>query len=204
MKLFVFCLIVVAPFFSNAQVFPFDLWHDGKIILESGDTIKGSVKYSLEDLVQIKHDNRLDNFTARKVLSFEIFDQGYRRFRQFYSLPYSSTSGYKTPTFFELVSEGKITVLSREKIEYRSANMSPFYYGGFYQQRKVMVDVYFLLRENGDIESFTNKKNNWYELMSNKENDVREYVKESKLDFDQKYQLKQIIDYYNSFFTAKQ
>ena len=104
---FVASLLSVSSF---AQSFPFDLWHDGKIVLESGDTIRGSVKYDLQDLLQVKHQNRLESFSARKVVFFEIFDGYYRRYRQFYSLPYSPTGGYKSPVFFESLSEGKITV----------------------------------------------------------------------------------------------
>jgi hypothetical protein len=185
---------------SFAQVFPFDLWHDGKLVLESGDTIKGSIKYDLNDLLQIKYSGRLESFTARKVVFFEIFDQSYKRYRDFYSLPFSSTGGYKTPVFFEILTEGKITVLSREKIEYRTYSSPMFYYGG-YSSRLVLVNIYFLLRENGNIEQFSGKRSDWYNLMGNRENDVHEYAKENRLDLDRKYDLKRVIDYYNSGFS---
>lgn len=84
----------------SQQKFPFDLWHDGKLVLDTGDTLRGNIKYDLQDLLQVRHANRLESFSARKVLFFEIFDQYYKRYRQFYSLPYSSTGGYKTPVFF--------------------------------------------------------------------------------------------------------
>src|SRR5947209_15493448 len=84
---------------SLAQVFPFDLWHDGKLVLESGDTIRGTIKYDLQDLLQVKHNGRLESFSARKVVFFEIFDQSYKRYRNFYSLPFSPTGVYKTPIF---------------------------------------------------------------------------------------------------------
>ncbi len=200
-----FLFFVPLFFFSTlsfAQTFPFDLWHDGKVVLESGDTLRGTVKYDLQDLLQVKHDNRLESFSARKVLFFEIFDLSYKRYREFYSLPYSASGGYKSPVFFESLSEGKITLLSREKLEYRSYNYSPFYYGGS-SQRVVLVNIYFLLKENGNIESFSGRRSDFYDLMGNKENEVHAFVKENRLDFDRKYHLKLIIDYYNSLFTKK-
>ncbi|MBS1559188.1 MAG: hypothetical protein JST69_10740 [Bacteroidetes bacterium] len=184
---------------AQAQTFPFDLWHDGKLVLDTGDTLRGSIKYNLQDLLQVRHHNRLESFSARKILYFEIFDQYYKRYRQFYSLPYSATSGYKTPTLFELLTEGKITVLSREKIEYRSYSYSPFFYGG-YVNRMVLVNTYFLLKETGNIEPFPGKKNDWYELMQSRENEVRQFTRNNRLDWERKYDIKQIIDYYNSFF----
>lgn len=208
MRGFFFLLLIFVSSSIYAQVFPFDLWHDGKIILDTGDTLRGQVKYDLQDLLQIKYNQRLESFSARKVLLFEIFDQSYRRYRQFYSLPYSENGSYKTPVFFEVLTEGKITVLSREKVEIRSNNYSPYspyaggmYPGSYYGTRRVLVNTYFLLKENGNIESFSGKKNDWYDLMGNRANDVHDYVKDNKLSFDRKYDVKQIIEYYNSFFT---
>lgn len=209
MRRFFFLLLIFVSPIVRAQVFPFEIWHDGKIILDTGDTLRGQVKYDLQDLLQIKHDQRLESFSARKVLLFEIFDQSYRRYRQFYSLPYSENGSYKTPVFFEVLTEGKITVLSREKVEMRSNNYSPYSpygglysgYPGYYGTRRVLVNTYFLLKENGNIESFSGRKNDWYDLMDNRANEVHDFVKDNKLSFDKKYDVKQIIEYYNSFFT---
>ena len=201
-KAFIYLLFMVLPAAGFAQTFPFELWHDGKVVLESGDTIKGSVKYDLQDLLQVRHQNRMESFSARKVLFFEIFDQGYKRFRTFYSLPYASNGGYKSPVFFEVLTEGKITVLSREKVEYRTYGYSPFMYGS-YNTRKVLVNTFFLLKENGNIEGFSAKRSDWLDMMGNRGDDVHDYAKDNKLDFDKKYDLKRIIDYYNSFFTSK-
>jgi hypothetical protein len=199
MKRFLFFVASLFSVSSFAQNFPFDYWHDGKIVLESGDTIPGSLKYDLQDLLQIKHHGRLESFTARKVIFFEIFDQTYRRYRQFYSLPYSPNGGYKSPVFFETLSEGKITLLSREKIEYRTYS-SPYYAYGGYSSRMVLVNIFYVLKENGNIEEFSGKRNDWYDLMSSKENLIHAYVKENHLNFDRKYDVKRIVDYYNSTF----
>lgn len=184
----------------SAQQFPFEFWHEGKIVLESSDTLKGLVKYDLQnDLLQLKRANQLESYSVRKVLFFEIFDQSAKRYRAFYSLPYSQNNTYNTPTFFELLAEGKLTVLTREKLEYRTVS-SPFYYYGTYT-RLVLVHTYFLLKPNGKIEELANpKRNNWLELMENKVDEVKAFAKENRLDFDDKYELIRIIEYYNSLF----
>ncbi|MFM8912720.1 MAG: hypothetical protein ACKOE6_07385, partial [Flammeovirgaceae bacterium] len=112
-RAFIFFLVCFSTV-AKAQQFPFEFWHEGKIVLETSDTLRGLVKYDLQnDLLQLKVKNQLESFTARKVLFFEIFDQSAKRYRQFFSLPYSQNNTYNTPTFFELVAEGKLTVLTR-------------------------------------------------------------------------------------------
>lgn len=179
------------------QTLPLDLFYRGTVVLKNGDTIKGMVKYDLNDLVQVLHDRRTEIFSAQKVSFFEIVDQSQtnNHIRLFYSLPYSLDSQYKTPIFFELISKGKITVLSREQIEVHTSR-GP----GFHQPTRetVIVNRYFLLHENGAIEDFSRKPGKWYELMGNQADAVREYVRNNKLDFGQKYQFKNIIDHFNS------
>jgi len=199
MKFCVLLIFLLTPSLSFSQTFPFEEWHDGKVVLESGDILKGAIKYDLQDLLQVRHQNQMESFSARKVLLFEFFDQGYKRYRTFYSLPYSTNGSYKSPVFFEVLTEGKITALAREKVEYRTYGYSPFMYGS-YNTRKVLVNIYYLLKENGNIQDFSGKRGDWLDLMGNQSDDVLEYAKENKLDFDRKYDLKRIIDYYNSLF----
>ncbi len=182
---------------AGAQRFPFELWHEGKVILEQGDTLRGNVKYDLQnDLLQFEKNNKLDSYTARKVLFFEIFDKTVKRYRQFYSLPYSATGGYKAPIFFELLAEGKMTLLCREALEYRSYPNSFYYYGS--SNRLVLVNKFFILKENGGIEVFNGKKNDLISLMGNKGPQVEKYIKTNKIKIDDKYQFAAAIEYYNS------
>ncbi len=191
-----FILYTVA---ANAQQFPSDLWHEGKIVLEDGDTLRGNVKYDLQnDLLQYEKGGSLESFTARKVLFFEIFDKTVKRYRQFYSLPYTTSGQYKAPVFFELVSEGKMTLLCRESLEYRSYPSSFYYYGS--TNRLVLVNKFFFLNEKGVIEPFTGKKGDLIYLMGNMGDPVEKYMKTNKLNIDQKYEFSQIVDYYNSLF----
>ena len=184
-----------------AQKFPSDLWHEGKIVLLEGDTLRGSVKYDLQqDLVQYGVANeRTTAFSARKVLFFEIFDNSVRRYRQFFALPFTTTSGYKAPVFFELLEEGKMTLLSRESIEYRTYN-SPYYMGSY--SRLVLVHKYYFLDDKGEISEFTGNKNDLLQLMKNKEDEVEKYIKTNKLRHDDKHDFARIVAYYNSLFRT--
>jgi hypothetical protein len=200
-KIITFILFGLISINASAQQFAFELWHEGKLILDSGDTLKGKIKYDLQsDLIQYQTNEqppKLESYTARKVLFFEIFDGTVKRYRIFYSLPYSTAGQYKAPVFFELLEEGKLTVLCREALEYRTS--SSFYYYGSYT-RLVLIHKYFLLKENGNIEEYRGKKNDWYELMRGKEDEVQKYVRVNRLDLDDKYELAQALNYYNSLF----
>jgi len=184
---------------ANAQQFPSDLWHEGRIVLLEGDTLKGNVKYDLQqDLLQYNvADQRTIAYSARKVLFFEIFDTSVRKYRQFYALPFTTSAGYRAPIFFELLEEGKMTLLSRESVEYRTYS-SPYYMGSY--SRLVLVYKYYFLDEQGNISEFSGNKNDLLNLMNKKSELVEKYIKENRLRYDDKYDFAKIVAYYNSLF----
>ena len=181
----------------NAQPWPSELWHEGKVVLDTGDTLKGKIKYDLkQDLIQYNLPNqRTDAFSSRKVLFFEIFDETVRRYRQFFALPYTNQAQYRTPVFFELLTEGKLTLLAREAIEFRTYS-SPYYLGSY--SREILVYHYFFLDNNGNIEEFKGSKADLLGMMGRKSDDVEKYMKENRLKIDDKYDFARIVAYYNS------
>jgi hypothetical protein len=148
----IFCaaaLVIAAAVTASAQKdWPSELWHDGKIVLIDGDTLKGMVKYDFQqNVVQyVVNNKQAEIYSARKVLFFEIFDETVHKYRRFFVLPYTNASNYKAPVFFELLEEGKITLLSRELLEYKTYNNN--FYGGSYS-RLVQTYYYYLLKDDG-------------------------------------------------------
>jgi hypothetical protein len=195
--LFIWAFLFIA-LNAKAQNWPFEVWHEGKIVLVSGDTLKGMVKYDLQqDLVQhAVRTNTAEVYTARKVLFFEIFDEGVRKYRRFFALPFTTSTGYRAPVFFELLQEGKMTLLAREYLE-RKTYSSPYYFGSSYS-RLVLSYKYYFLKENGDIQEFTGNKNDLLDMMGKKSDDVEKYMRKNRLRFDDKDDLTKIIEYYNS------
>jgi hypothetical protein len=192
-------LFLILTVYAEAQTFPSDLWHEGKIVLLEGDTLRGSIKYDLQqDLVQYAVANeRTVAYSARKVLFFEIYDNTVRKYRQFFALPFSTTTGYKAPVFFELLEEGKMTLLSRESVEYRTYN-SPYYMGSY--SRLVLIHKFFFLDDLGNISEFSGNKNDLLNLMNKKSDEIEKYIKANKLRYDDKYDFARIVAYYNSLF----
>jgi hypothetical protein len=201
MRLFLTLLIVLAAQLAPAQRFASEFWHAGKMVLDTGDTLRGNLKYDMTaDILQLQIEKRLESYTARKVLFFEIFDETVSRYRIFYSLPYAQAGVYKAPVFFELLQEGKLTVLCRESIEYRTTS-SPYFYGSY--SRLVEVNKYFILKEDGTITEFKGKKNDWYDLMPNKKSEVERFAKDNRLSLEEKYELSRVIEYYNSLYQKR-
>ncbi len=196
-KVLTIALLLLLSGWVHAQQWPSELWHEGKIVLVEGDTLKGMVKYDLQqDLIQYNlNDTRTEAFSARKVLFFEIFDTSVRRYRQFFALPYTTANSYRAPVFFELLEEGKLTLLSREAIEYRTYSSS-FYVSSY--SRQVLVYKYFFLDENGNITEFTGNKSDLLSLMGKKSDDVEKYIRTNRLRYDDKYDFARIVAYYNS------
>lgn len=184
---------------TKAQKWPFELWHDGKIVLATGDTIKGFIKYDLQqDLIQFNDSkNPIEVLTAKKVLFFEIFDNTISKYRSFYALPYSATGGYKPPVFFELLEDGKMTLLAREVLEYRTYS-SPYYFGSY--TRLVLVYKFYLLEENGDIVEFMGKKQDLLTRMGPRADLVNDYIRENKLKIEDRDDFTRTVAYYNSLF----
>jgi hypothetical protein len=205
-KLLLLCALVWAGPWLAAQSFPSEIWHDGKIILMEGDTLKGMIKYNLEtDLIQVSFpSNTIETYTARKVLSFEIFDELEKRYRTFFALPYVLPTGYRAPIFFEVLQQGKLTLLTRESIQVQTTNnyygyYNPYYHPGF--SRHVLVYDYYFLSEKGEIAQYNKKLRDLLWHMKRKESDVKKYIKANKLKIDRHGDLARITAYYNSLIT---
>lgn len=186
---------------ASAQRWPFELWHEGKIVLTSGDTLKGLVKYDLQqDLVQYSiQDKKAEVFSARKVLFFEIFEESIHKYRRFFALPYTTPTGYRSPIFFELLEEGKMTLLAREYLDYKTYT-SPYFSGGY--SRLVLEHKYFFLKEDGTIEAFVGNKNDLLDRMGKQSEDVEKFIRSNRLRFDEKQDFTRIVEYYNSLFRS--
>jgi hypothetical protein len=188
-------LLFVAVAANAQEQWAFEFWHDGKIVLTEGDTLRGMVKYDMQqDLVQYSvRDSKPEVYTARKIMFFEIFDETTHRYRRFFSLPYAINPGYKSMIFFELLEEGKMTLLAREYLEYKNQNSMYITYA-----RLVLSYKYFFLNENGEIEEFKGSKSDLLDLMGKKADEVDKFIRKNKLRFEYREDLIRIIDFYNS------
>lgn len=189
---------------AYAQEFPFQAWHEGKIVLMNGDTLTGLVKYNVDgNVVQFDNKRQVKAFSSQKVLFFEIFDQIFETYRQFYALPYYVQANYKTPILFEVLHEGTLTLLAREYVVEESVPVYSYYSRHHYSTRSRLAFDYFFLDREGNIEKYNLKKNDLYDTLKTKEEEIKKFMKKNNLKYDRREDLVRIVAYYNALLAEK-
>ncbi|WP_366512676.1 hypothetical protein [Lunatimonas sp.] len=191
---------------AHAQEFPSQVWHNGKVFLESGELVEGKVKYDLDNNIVTVATESVETYGAVSVTRFEIFDEYYGGIRVFYSLPYAATSDYKVPMFFELLVEGQeVTLLCREYITVDNRGMNGMGMRGMYMGpmwgppmmgfNRLAFDYYFLA--DSGIQKYSQKKRDLFDLMDDRSSEVRLYMRKNRLSHDKRGDLLRITAYYN-------
>lgn len=208
--------LVIALFFIGfsvigySQEFPSELWHKGKLVLLSEDTIVGRLKYDLQnDAVQINVRNVLQTYSARKILYFEIFDETIESYRHFYALPYNVQQNYRVPLLFEVLYEGHLSLLCREEIvtetvpQYNSYPYSTYGNNPYYNQSRARLNYkYYFLDEQGGIQDYRMKKSELMSFFKKHHQQVKQYIKKNNLKHDRMRDLVRVTAYYNALLDS--
>lgn len=206
--LFLFIHLSIIGF---SQDFPSELWHKGKLVLLSEDTVYGKIKYDLQnDVVQVNVRNVMQTYSARKILYFEIFDETIDSYRHFYALPYSVQKNYEIPLLFEVLYEGQLSLLCREEIvtesvpQYNSYPYSNYYGSSPYgnQKRARLNYKYYFLDERGGIQDYHLKKNELLTFFKKHHQQVKQYIKKNNLKHDRMRDLVRVTAYYNALLDS--
>lgn len=185
----------------QAQVFPSEIWHQGTAVLISDDTLQGLIKYDfISDAIQIKsEENKIKAYSAQQLFYFEVFDEGIKSYRQFYSLPYQVTNDYAMPLLFEVLYEGRLTLLSREKIVQEGSSHASSDISLYPNDARLMLDFdFYFLEKDGTINHYEPKKRMLLSIMDRKYNEVKKYMRRNRLRHDQISDLVRITAYYNA------
>jgi len=189
-----------------SQNFPMDLWHTGMLITNDGDTISGNLKYDFDNQsLQLDDGETIRAFNVNNLFFFEIYDETIRDKRQFYSLMYEVGYNYRVPSLFEVVIEGKLSLLLKEKI---IAESSPNYYPSYYtysllpsynHYSKLEYDYYFLNNE-GEILKFKSKgkKKQLLSLMSDNYEKIKFFLSSNKINLSKMKDLVKVVEFYNN------
>lgn len=165
------------------------------------DTLRGLIKYDMDtDIVQvIVQEDRVSTFSSKKVLYFEIYDESVKNYRQFYSLPYQVRLNYKTQSLFEVLYEGPLTLLVKEKIVTVSDPYSQAYFSGQTFSREKLAYTYFFIDQKGKMYEYSSgKRNDLLEILRKNANKVRDYIKDNRLKTDRMRDIVRITAFYNS------
>ena len=177
-----------------------DIWHEGYIVLENNDTLRGQIKYNLETgVIQFSNQLRNDAFTGKNALYFQFYDRLQERIRRFFSLPYNLKGDYESMVFFEVLVEGQLNLLVHEKRE--MVTKSSYYWGIYYTYgQEILRQYFYLLEYEGKIEAFDGKKSVFVSYISKHQNEVNKFIKTNRLNTNKWQELVRIVNYYNQFF----
>lgn len=183
----------------HAQRFSSEVFHKGYIVTSNKDTVRGNVKYDMEtNALTAIRSGKASSFSSQKVFYFEIFDNIQNNYRQFYSIPFKVNYDYKVPILFELIYEGKVSLMRRERIVTQTVNTNNAYWGGTGATQTVIQYAFYFLDDEGEIVYFSGKKKDLFAYVAKKQNKVKQYIKDNRLDTNQTADLIRIIAFYNS------
>ncbi|MEO9477135.1 MAG: hypothetical protein ABJG41_16435 [Cyclobacteriaceae bacterium] len=189
-------IIILISFSASGQKFSSEVWHKGFIVTVDQDTVRGDVRYDMEtNIVLVSRNGVVQTFTSQKLFYVEIFDSLVETYRQFYSIPYNVKYDYQVPILFEVLYEGPLSLLSRESIVTETVNSSV--YGTSFLQTVVKNTFYFLDKQ-GNMKLFSGRKQDLQTIMGSKQSQVKNFIKQNKLDADDVRDLIRITAFYNS------
>lgn len=196
-------IIVSTPVF--AQNFSKEYWHTGEVYLFTEESIKGSIRYDLDqnNITIRTPDNKLRSYNASQVEQFWIEDELQKRVRYFYALPQITKDDYRVLYFFELLTEGKITLLCRESFVVRQAGYySPYMWGGWANGGSYVVqeDDYFLLNNEGNVADVEEDREAIMRLFGEKKEVMELYLIDHNNKLRNREDLLKTVRYYNEVY----
>lgn len=204
----------MVPMELLSQQFPGDQWHQGEAVLKDQTVVSGMINYDLErEVIMVNVGERTETYSAHLVMKFTIIQEGDERLRRFFSLPYVSQNGYKTiPRFFEVMIEGKMTLLAREYIDQitSGANQSRYSRNNWNNNigmnnpnnqmftRRFLSYNMFFLDHNGKLTEHTGRKKDIYSVLREETHQLKKYVKTNRLKMDRLVDVAKLVAHYNT------
>ncbi len=203
-------LTLVLSVQSQAQIFPSEQWHEGQATLKDNRVVKGQLRYDLErDAIQIRVGDRIETYSSQLVFKFSLIQSGDDFVRRFFTLPYANQPGYKSiPRFFEVIVEGKMTLLAREYIaQVTTGNRATSYnrYRGYSVSqgnrtatRSILTYKMFFLDHEGNLVEHSGRKKDIYIVLRENSGEVKKYIKSHRLKVDKLEDVAKLVAHYNT------
>ncbi len=196
-------------FTAKGQSFPSQEWKYGEAVLTSGDTIKGIMRYNLQDqFIQLSGPEKITTFNASQLSTFFIKHNA-RRNRVFYSLPTRNKAGYTQPILFEMLRAGDVSLLGREYIAITTAftNFSiirPMDVQLANLRQSAGIGVKFLAynlylaKPDGKIVELGDTQRDLFDAFGDKRVELKKYIRKMGLNLYNVYDYALVLRYYNS------
>lgn len=210
-------LLISGTFEVTAQNFPSQQWHKGEVRLTDNTYLVGNIKYDLDhEAIQLVRNGKTETYSAQQVTSFKIIDGKKGSFRYFFTLPFAQKQGRKRPTFFEVIVEGKATLLAREYVATVSTSVNRFGRTGrgnrlrndrlnnpANRTRLILAHKMYVVNLNGDIQKLTARRKDLFYILKGHDNDLKQFIKQENIKLDRVTDMASVVGHYNAISTEQ-
>ena len=208
-----FCLLFVFIFFfilkgkaQNNSFADLENWNPGYLVTNEEDTIYGPISINYQnDLVQVNEENTVKTFGANQILMVYVKENNRDNDRYLYSFPFHPYSDFKPHKLFEMLFSGKsISLLGREMLVTESVPMTDnFTLRTYYSTRRRLNVDFFILFPDKKVKGFSGSKKELLNLLADKKEEIKKYIKAENLSVTEKEDLIKIIVWYNKLKNTK-
>nr|WKN39874.1 hypothetical protein K4G66_14355 [Tunicatimonas sp. TK19036] len=192
--LFFFCFFAQSTWATALPQYGF--WCSGRITLENNEVLEGEISYDLKfDAIQIKKGGIVRTYTAQNINSFEMFDPIKYRHRKYVSIDHAMGEGYKRKTFFEVLADGKLTVLRKSKYVRRPRVTEDFRAPHIYLN-VVCRHTYYIYKE-GEFMEVDDFQGQVLPLMRSHQREIADYVQRCDLKLREIHEQMRVVNLYN-------
>ena len=169
-------------------------WIIGNVTFRNGKTIRGlSLRYNTnKDEMQYQADNKIFIIgTPDSLTSINIGE------RTFVYNAFDDNGKYNRG-YFEVISKGKAYILLRHKVLLKKSNYNAALDVGEKNDHLEHKEAYCIKKDDSIIVLIDKKGKNLLQLLSDKSDEVSDFVKKNHMSYTNKNELCRIADYYTS------
>lgn len=198
LTLFALCIVTSAKP-ATTKIKHSQPWHEGLVVLYSGDTIECKLKFTRkvsEGLLQVMKGKRIEILTVKDVAAFSYFDEEKKIVRKFITLSLMpDLSTRKHEIFIEYVyGNDKLSILNYKTLGFapNTLQINPF-------RKKSVVNVRYLLN-NDTGKVLPMSRENALELMDSEKQDVLSFIQAKGLRLKTVDDFISLLDYHKTLF----
>ncbi len=195
-----FFWLIFFSFALNAQEFSLEKWHYGEIDLNSGETLKGFIRYNFKDnIVDYNWGKTYRKFSARNLSAFQIKDTLTQQIRTFYTFLLPNLNQDLVPSFLELLVEGDISLLSRSFIKHKTRNYYNSSFSGLsVSSYRALEHDFFIIKNHKKIIPLPISPQDIINSFNHHKEKLETYRKKNRLKLSKKTDIIKIVNYYNA------
>jgi hypothetical protein len=184
-------------------LFSKDYWHYGEVQMASGKKMPGYIKYQLDDnVISFKNQAQgISTIASSKIKNFTIFDTLTKVNRRFCVLPVNQREFGTKSALFEVIYEGTISLVSREKIidkPYRSTTQPKT----VNQTYRGLEDDFYLVNERGKLKKFTNEQTLAL-VVKDDLKAIKDFIKSNQLNLQNRKDFATLISHYDQIVSKQ-